>query len=197
MADITWIDDRRKLSEMIPWPRNPRQITHAQAERLVDSVESFGQVETLAIGPDNELYNGHQRLAVLMQQYGDMEVDVRVSSRPLTEAEREKLTVYLHKGAAGEWDFDALSEWDLDVLTDFGGFEPFELGMGDEPPTLDELENEYGDPGERDFWPIIRVQVSPETMEMFVSLMKETKIEDEAKAFAKLISVINIAELLK
>lgn len=45
---ITWTNERRKLSDLIPWERNPRQIQDAQAERLADSVETFGQVETLA-----------------------------------------------------------------------------------------------------------------------------------------------------
>jgi hypothetical protein len=56
----------------------------------------------------------------------------------LTEKEREKLTVFLHKGAAGEWDFDTLAnEFELDDLLDWG-FEPKELDLDlwakDEPP---------------------------------------------------------------
>ena len=129
---ITWQDERRTLGELIPWERNPRQIRQRNAARLVDSVQSFGQVEPLIVGPANELYNGHQRLAVLMQTYGpDYTVDVRVASRELSEKEREKLTIYLHKGATGEFDFDALAnEFDLSELVDWG-FEPFELGLGD------------------------------------------------------------------
>jgi hypothetical protein len=50
---ITWANERRKLSDLIPWERNPRTIQDDQAERLVDSVGAFGQVETLAIGPAN------------------------------------------------------------------------------------------------------------------------------------------------
>ena len=124
---ITWSNERRKLADLIPWERNPRQIEDAQAERLVDSVETFGQVETLAIGPGNALYNGHQRVSVLAAQYGpDYEVDVRVASRPLTEKEREQLTVYLHKGAAGDWDWVALAEWDYTDLTSWG-FDSAEL----------------------------------------------------------------------
>lgn len=42
--NITWTNERRKLSDLIPWERNPRTIKNAQAERLVDSVETFGQV---------------------------------------------------------------------------------------------------------------------------------------------------------
>lgn len=127
---ITWTNETRKLSQLIPWPRNPRQIRTDQAKRLVESFEEFNQVELIAIGPGNEVYNGHQRLNVLAQQYGkDYEVECRVSSRPLTEKEREKLTVYLHKGAAGEWDFDTLAnEFEIPELLEWG-FNEEELGI--------------------------------------------------------------------
>ena len=130
-AKITWTNETRKLSELKPWTRNPRQIDKASAERLADSFASFGQVETIAIGPDNELYNGHQRLNVLQDKHGkDFEVEVRVSSRALTEKEREKLTVYLHKGATGEFDFDALAnEFELDDLLEWGFEEHDLLGL--------------------------------------------------------------------
>jgi hypothetical protein len=129
---ITWTNETRRLSELIPWSRNPRQINTDQAKRLVQSFAEFGQVETIAIGPNNEVYNGHQRVNVLMDKHGpEYEVEVRVSSRALTEREREKLTVYLHKGAAGDWDWDALSEWDAPDLLEWG-FSELELGIDNE-----------------------------------------------------------------
>jgi hypothetical protein len=68
-----------------------------------------------------------------MAKYGsDYEIECRIASRPLTEKEREKLTVFLHKGAAGEWDFDTLSEWDIPDLIEWG-FKPFELGVVGDP----------------------------------------------------------------
>lgn len=121
MANIIWTNERRRLSELKPWERNPRQIKNKQAERLAESFDTFGQVETIAIGPDGEIYNGHQRLSVLAGKHGmDYEVDVRVASRALTEREREKLTVYLHRGATGEWDFDELANWDMSDLLEWG-----------------------------------------------------------------------------
>lgn len=135
---LSWTNERRKLSDLKPWPRNPRQIKNDQAERLMDSFNSFGQVETIAIGPDGEIYNGHQRLNVLNSKNGaDYEVDVRVASRPLSEKEREKLTVYLHKDAAGEWDFDTLAnEFEFKELIEWGFDEKELIGLdfGDEPP---------------------------------------------------------------
>jgi site-specific DNA-methyltransferase (adenine-specific) len=138
---ITWTNERRKLSDLIPWDRNPRTINNAQAERLVDSVETFGQVETLAIDCRNNILNGHQRASVLAGKHGmDYEVDVRVANRVLTERERQQLTVYLHKGAAGEWDTASLFEnFDFNDLTAWG-FDSDELeamfaDMQPEPPS--------------------------------------------------------------
>ena len=65
MTTIQWTNVTRKLSDLIPWAMNPRQINEKQAERLEHSFKVFGQVETIAIGPDNQVYNGHQRLKVL------------------------------------------------------------------------------------------------------------------------------------
>jgi len=135
---IEWTNEKRKLSELVPWERNPRQINKDQAKRLAQSFDEFGQVETIAVGPDNSVYNGHQRLNVLLDKHGgDYEVEVRVASRALTEKEREKLTVFLHRGATGDWDFDTLAnEFELDDLLDWG-FDPKELDLdlwaGDAP----------------------------------------------------------------
>jgi len=130
MTNIIWTNERRKLKDLKPWERNPRQITKEQARRLAESFDEFGQVETIAISPTDDVYNGHQRLAVLMEKHGgDYEVEVRISSRALTEKEREKLTVYLNKGAAGEWNFDALANgFEVDELIEWG-FRPEELGL--------------------------------------------------------------------
>ena len=139
---IQWTNEKRTLTQFIPWPRNPRQIKGAQVKRLQDSFEEFGQPEQIVIGPANELYNGHQRLKSWLSEFGDIEIDVRVSSRPLSEKEREKLTLYLHKGAAGEWNFDELSGWELDELIEWGGFEPFELGLDDGEGEADTSESQ-------------------------------------------------------
>lgn len=148
MGDIKWTNTTVSLSELEPWQRNPRQITKEQAARLVESFSDFGQVEPIAVGPKQNgkypVYNGHQRLSVLGAKYGwDYQVEVRVSSRPLTEKEREKLTIYLHKGAAGEWNFDALANgFEVDELIEWG-FRPDELGLdfGMEKPDEEEEEN--------------------------------------------------------
>lgn len=140
---ITWKPVTRKLSDLQPWKRNPRQINKRQAKRLAESFEEFGQIETIAIGPNNEVYNGHQRLAVLKKKHGgDFEIECRQSSRKLTEKEREKLTIYLHKGATGEWDWDALAnDWEYDELIEWGFNEEGLMGINFHPEINPEIAN--------------------------------------------------------
>jgi plasmid stability protein len=154
---ITWTNEKRKLSQLIPWERNPRQIKVDQADRLAESFDEFGQVETIAIGPRNEIYNGHQRLNVLAARHGkDYEVEVRVASRALTEKEREKLTVLLHKGAVGGWDFDSLANtFEFSDLIDWGFEEDELLGLDYKNPHLKESEESIPKPRE-----MVRILVS-------------------------------------
>jgi hypothetical protein len=140
---ITWTNERRKLRDLVPWERNPREINKREAERLGESLAEFGQIQTIAIGPNDEVYDGHQRKLVwsVLPQFGpDYEVDVRVSSRPLTEHERQKLVVFLHRGSTGYWDWDRLAnEWEMDDLLDWG-FSQHELGLDyGEPNDPNEL----------------------------------------------------------
>ena len=124
MSDsLTWRNEKRRLSDLVDWERNPRQITEAQAKRLARSLDEFGQVQTVAVEPDDTLVDGHQRAHVwaAAQKFGpDYEVDVRVASRKLTDEEREALVAALHGGAAGQWDWDKLASFDFDTLGDWG-----------------------------------------------------------------------------
>jgi DNA modification methylase len=146
MGNITWQNDKRKLSDLIPWPINPAQIGKAEAKRLEESLDEFGQVQTIAISPANEILDGHQRQIVwgASKKFGmDYEVDVRVSSRELTEQERKKLVIFLRKGTVGQFDFDLLANnFDVPDLLDWGFSErDLQLGGFD----LDQAEGD--DPG--------------------------------------------------
>ena len=88
---ITWTNEKRTLRSLTPWEHNPRYIKDAQAERLLESFNEFGQVLPICIGPRGEIYDGHQRRSVIgaADEYGlDYEIDVRVASRELSERER-------------------------------------------------------------------------------------------------------------
>ena len=62
---LSWTNERVKLRDLKPWEHNPRQITKRAAQRLLDSWRDYGQVQMIVVGPDNEVYDGHQRLSAL------------------------------------------------------------------------------------------------------------------------------------
>lgn len=119
---MEWTNETRTLGQLKPWQHNPRHIQEDKAELLKDSFDTFGQIETVAIGPSNGVYNGHQRLAVLLKDFGpDYEIAVRVGSRELTEQEKKQLTAYLHSGATGDWNIDEVANlFSFDELVDWG-----------------------------------------------------------------------------
>jgi len=139
---ITWTNDTRRLGDLVPWEGNPREINRREAERLGDSLVEFGQIQTIAIDEAGNILDGHQRKAVwsLLPQFGvDHVVDVRVSSRALSEEERQKLVVYLHRGTTGNWSWDELANtFEVPDLIEWGFRE-------------DELQLDWGTP---DFQPV-------------------------------------------
>jgi len=140
-SDLTWTNETKCLRDLKPQEDNPRKISEEQAQRLLESWDEYNQVETLAIGPDGTIYNGHQRYHTLLALGDlDMPVDVRVSSRALTKDEWRKLTVFLHRGTVGEFDFEALKGWDTGDLLAWG-FEEGELGI---MPSGDEWADAFG-----------------------------------------------------
>jgi len=124
MSKISWTNEKRKISDLIPAEYNPRQLTEKQAKDLDASLERFNLCDPIIINADNKIIGGHQRINILKQR-GAVEVDVRVPSRQLTEHEEKELNLRLNKNL-GEWDFDLLADFDQEMLLDVG-FDSAEL----------------------------------------------------------------------
>ena len=127
---ITWHNEKRKISQLIPTENNPRILTDKQKKDLVKSLSKFDLAEIPAINTNNFILAGHQRLKVLQELKGDIEIDVRVPNRELTEKEANEYIIRSNKNT-GSFDFDILAnEWDQDELLSWG-FESFEFGIED------------------------------------------------------------------
>ncbi len=130
MTDITWTNDTRRLADLVPWEHNPKRMTRKQADGLRLSIERFGFAVPFLVSPDGDIYDGHQRQTLMgaIREYGpNATVDVRVSSRPLTDDERRELVVRLKQNQAG-WDFDMLPNlYEREELLEWG-FEQWETG---------------------------------------------------------------------
>ena len=201
-----WTPIKIKLGQITAWEHNPRMSNKAQAQRLIESEKNWGQPMTFAVSPFEAgrvfLYDGHQRYSAWLTVYGaDYEVDARQCDRFLTEEERLEFVVTMHAGATGSWDWQKLSSFPAPKLIEMGFDENLKkqydfdslnlremIGSEETLPTLDELKQEYGETGERDFWPFVRIQVTPETFVKYNALMKDMIGADDAEKFDALIS---------
>jgi len=144
MTDLTWRTERRRISDLVPHPNNPRKMSEEQVEQLRSSIERFNLVEIPAIDADNTILAGHQRLRVMqLIGRGEEEVEVRVPSRPLTPEERDEYLIRSNKNV-GEWDFDLLANFDEPMLlaTGFSKVELHERFGLQGPATEDDFDEE-------------------------------------------------------
>jgi DNA modification methylase len=118
---LQWHTERRKVNDLIPYSKNPRNISEQQIEALKNSLKKFNLVELPAIDTDNQIIAGHQRLKVLqLLNRGDEEIEVRVPNRKLTD-EEFKQYLLTSNAVHGDFDFDALlKDFDTETLIDIG-----------------------------------------------------------------------------
>ena len=128
---MKWKLVKKKLSEVKPYSKNPRQMTKKGMEDLHKSSDKFGLAEPIVINTDGVVIGGHARLLALKEK-GTKEFDCYIPDRKLTEKELQELNVRLNKNIAGEFDFDILAnEFEFEDLLEWG-FDKIELGMVDE-----------------------------------------------------------------
>lgn len=130
---LEWHNETRKVSELVPYERNPRKITEDQMEYLKISLKKYNLVDVPTIDTDGTLISGHQRTRALhLIGRGDDVIDVRVPNRKLTEEEFKYLNIEANK-LRGIYDFEILAaDFDVEELLSLG-FSERELDMIDFP----------------------------------------------------------------
>ncbi|MGH7141803.1 MAG: DNA modification methylase [Minisyncoccia bacterium] len=117
---LIWTTAKRKISQLVGHPKNPRTISEDGMRNLQESIERFNFVEIPAIDADNTILAGHQRLkAMQLIGRGEEEIDVRVPNRALTATEREEYLLRSNQNT-GAWDTDLLKDFDMGLLLDVG-----------------------------------------------------------------------------
>lgn len=187
-----------KLDSLTPDIKNANRGTDRGAGMLKKSLHKLGAGRSILLDKNGRIIAGNKTAEAAMSIGLEDVVIVRTTGDKLVAVLREDLDLTDDTGTARQLayadnrigavslDFDPdIIAGDLSMGLDLSDwFHDWELEhFTHEPiPTLDELEAEYGEPGERDFWPYIRVQVSPETMQRWNDLMGSiTETSDEAK----------------
>jgi hypothetical protein len=134
---ITWKIEKRKLADLKPHPKNPRQFTEKGMKDLENSINSIGFMQPININQDGTILSGHAR-TLKLQQMGEIEVDVYVPDRLLTPKQEEEVLVRANANTAGQWDFDILAN-------EFEDFELVEWGLEIPAIETEELEAKEDD----------------------------------------------------
>ena len=121
---------KRKLSEIHPYPNNPRRNDQA-VDAVAESIRQCGYVSPIIVDENGEILAGHTRYKALMQ-LGRNEAEVVVKAG-LTDEQKRKYRLLDNKtNELAGWDFEKL-EQELEEL-DFGDFD---FGFGDFDTDLD------------------------------------------------------------
>lgn len=121
---LKWETKKVKVKDLIELDINPRKISDAKKQKLIESLEKFNLAEIPAVNTDMQIIGGNQRVSALMMVgRGEEEIDVRVPNRKLTKKEVKEYAI-ISNTHAGEFDFEILEEWFVeDVNIEEIGFE--------------------------------------------------------------------------
>lgn len=115
---IKWTPEKRRLSDLKDWERNPRTITGDAFAKLKSRIEQRGFHDVVKVDTNGVILSGTQRRKALAE-LGVEEVWAMVPDRELTEEEREKVVLESNRND-GEWDWGALKGFDMPTLLDVG-----------------------------------------------------------------------------
>ena len=185
--------------------KTPRQITERQYEDLARWMEELGDVSGLTHNvPTDELICGNQRSRVIDVNNCEIKI-VEKMDKPDSQGtvalgyviwkkhkynyravvwddkQCEMANIIANK-AGGAWDMDILAnEFDVDDLLDYG-FSEIDLGIVgyEEPDSLEDLEDEYGEFDEEDIYFTIRIRVGEDTKKMWFETIKNLGEDEDA-----------------
>jgi DNA modification methylase len=131
------IIEKKKISDLIPAPYNPRQSTAKQEKHLKESLQKFGLVEPIIFNKQTGyIVGGHFRVREL-KKLGINEIECVIVD--LNEADEKELNIRLNANT-GSWDWDTLAnDWDVVDLEAWG----LDIPQFDTVEELEASEDDY------------------------------------------------------
>lgn len=120
---------RKKVSDLIPYKKNPRTIPQEAIDDVCESYRQCGVIDPIEIDEKNVILSGHtRRLAALQLEIEEVDC---LLVKGLTSAQKRKYRILANKtGERTGWDYELLAEEIEDL--DFEGYD-FEFDI----PELD------------------------------------------------------------
>lgn len=118
--DIAWSVSTVKVSDLIPFEKNPRKHTKEDLERLKRSIQEIGFHTPIHATLKNEIMGGHLRIKALKQ----LGIEKVFTSKPNVELTEEEFTRVLFEGNTHHGAFD------IEIIEqEFHGVELEEYGV--------------------------------------------------------------------
>lgn len=137
---LQWHEELRRLSDLVPYDKNPRTISKPQAAKLKRSLKENGYHARIAINTDGVIAAGHMRRNAMMEmkEWGpEAEVPVLVPNRPLTQEEFDEVNLR-DNVEFGSFDVKLLGmRFEQTYLTDLGLAVDLGLGKKGNTPAKD------------------------------------------------------------
>ena len=185
------------IDSLRPYAKNPR---NGDIDAIQESLRHHGQYRPIVVRTETReiLAGNHTYMAAMAE--GWEEIAATFVSCDDDQAARIVL-VDNRLNDKAKYDDGLL----VDILTSFGGdflgtgYTPddfSDLLARISPPTLDQLRQKYGDHEERELWPWLKVQVSPETLRKWEDLMKLLPGDDQAVKTERLLDAVDVSVLI-
>lgn len=101
-----WQHELRKITDLVPNPKNPRTITEKTLNGLRQSLKDNGYTHRIIVDKHNKILSGHARWLVMKADDPNAVIEVLVAQRELT-AQEEKDAILGHNVLGGIWDIEA------------------------------------------------------------------------------------------
>jgi hypothetical protein len=104
-----WIPEKVPLSKLLKNENNPRTITKAKLQKLIESLQGVGIFKPIICTWDYKIIGGTQRnIAILELMPSSFEVYIMRPPRPLSQDEYDRVLL-LDNGNYGEWQYEILA----------------------------------------------------------------------------------------
>lgn len=180
------------VEQLLANPFNWRIHPMAQQEALAGMIDEIGFISSVKVNKNTgHVVDGHLRVALALRS-GVKEIPVEYLD--LTEEEELKALATLDPiGTLATSDSTILEGILNDLKTDDERVKTLlseiweKEGIFTELPDLEDLKSTYGEPGEDDFYPVIKIKVTPEIKTRFDRIMGVTPGGNETEKFTNLV----------